>query len=144
MCKGKKLKISYFGVSGCKCFIHNNDKENLGKFILRSNEGIFVSYFHCNKASREYNEKSKVIKESIYVIFDENNNGIVSLSSFQNWALSRYNDGEEVKANFNKASAQSSVESTLNQLENALRNPKTKNSKDSEVRPNNIIDLQES
>ncbi|XP_021717826.1 uncharacterized protein LOC110685579 [Chenopodium quinoa] len=36
--KGKKPNISYFRSFGCKCFVHNNGKRNLGKFDERSDE----------------------------------------------------------------------------------------------------------
>ena len=41
----KKPNNSYLRPFGCKCFIHNNGKENLGKFDARSDEGIFFSVF---------------------------------------------------------------------------------------------------
>ncbi|KAH0693503.1 hypothetical protein KY285_020600 [Solanum tuberosum] len=40
--RGKKPNISYFHPFGCKCFIHNNGKNNLGKFNPRSDEVIDV------------------------------------------------------------------------------------------------------
>jgi len=36
--KGKRPNISYFKPFGCKCFVHNNGKNNLGKFDARSDE----------------------------------------------------------------------------------------------------------
>ena len=33
--KGRKLNVSYFHAFGCKCFIHNNGKDNVGKFDAR-------------------------------------------------------------------------------------------------------------
>ncbi|KAH0716587.1 hypothetical protein KY285_012618 [Solanum tuberosum] len=45
----KKPNISYFYPFGCKCFIHNNGKNNLGKFDPRSDE------------------------ESVHVVFDDTN-----------------------------------------------------------------------
>jgi len=38
--KSKKSNISYFRAFGCKCFIHSNGKDRLGKFDTRSYEGI--------------------------------------------------------------------------------------------------------
>jgi len=40
--KGKKPNISYFHAFGCKCFILNNGKEQLGKFDAKSDEGFFL------------------------------------------------------------------------------------------------------
>jgi len=42
--KGRKPSISIVHAFGCKCFIHYNGKERLGKFNARSDEGILVSY----------------------------------------------------------------------------------------------------
>ena len=39
--EGRKPNISYLRPFGCKCFIHNNDKDNLVKIDARSDEGIF-------------------------------------------------------------------------------------------------------
>ncbi|XP_021747557.1 uncharacterized protein LOC110713413 [Chenopodium quinoa] len=36
--KGRKSNISYFRSFGCKCFVHNNVKRNLGKFDEHSDE----------------------------------------------------------------------------------------------------------
>ena len=36
---GKKPKVKYFRVFGSKCYILN-DRENLGKFNAKSNEGM--------------------------------------------------------------------------------------------------------
>jgi hypothetical protein len=62
--------IGYFKVFGCKCFIRN-DKDNLGKFDAKSNEGTFLGYSMNGKAYRVYNKRSLTIEESIYVVFDE-------------------------------------------------------------------------
>ena len=40
----QKINISYFHIFGCKCFIHNDRKENLGKFDTKSDEDIFLGY----------------------------------------------------------------------------------------------------
>ena len=42
--KGRKPNISYFHIFGCKCFVLNNEKENLGKFDAKADEGIFLGY----------------------------------------------------------------------------------------------------
>lgn len=38
---GNKKNIIYFLPFGYKCFIQSNGKSNLGKFVPRSDEGIF-------------------------------------------------------------------------------------------------------
>ena len=39
----KKPKVKYFRIFGSKCYILN-DRENLGKFDAKSDEGIFLGY----------------------------------------------------------------------------------------------------
>jgi len=104
--KGRKPNISYFRVFGCKCFIHNNGKERLGKFDARSDEGILVGYSMNSKAYRVYNNRTKLIEESIDIVFDKSNDGkLSSSSSFHELKLSRYEDdedGEDKRAKSNK------------------------------------------
>ena len=71
--KGKNLNICHLHVFGCKCFVLNNRKYNLGKFDAKSDEGIFLGYSLNSKAFRTYNKRTMVIEESIYVAFDETN-----------------------------------------------------------------------
>ena len=40
--KGRTPSIAHLKVFGCQCFVLNNGKDNLGKFDLRSDEGIFL------------------------------------------------------------------------------------------------------
>ena len=75
--KGRKPNIHYFHIFGCKCFILNNGKDNLGKFDSKSDEGIFLGYSTTSKAYRVYNKRTLSVEESIHIIFDESN----SLSS---------------------------------------------------------------
>ncbi|GAV75940.1 hypothetical protein CFOL_v3_19416, partial [Cephalotus follicularis] len=71
--RGRKPNISYFHTFRCRCFVHNNDKENLGKFDVKADEGIFLGYSNSSKAYRIFNKKRLVVKESMHVIFDESN-----------------------------------------------------------------------
>ena len=71
--KNRKSNISYFHVFGCKCFIHNNNKDNLEKFDIRSDEEIFLGYSTTSKAYKVFNKKTLVDEESIHVTFDESN-----------------------------------------------------------------------
>ena len=66
----KKPNVSYFKVFGCKCFILN-EKDNLGKFDAKSDEGIFLGYSSVSKAFRIFNKRTLIIEESIHVIFNE-------------------------------------------------------------------------
>jgi len=58
-------------VFGCKCFILNNGKDNLGKFGSKADEGIFLSYSLHSHAYRVYNRRTMVVEESMHVGFDE-------------------------------------------------------------------------
>ena len=51
----------------------NNNKDNLGKFDAKTNEGIFLGYSIHSKAYRVYNKRTLVVEESIHVTFDEHN-----------------------------------------------------------------------
>ena len=68
--------MSYFKAFESEGFIHNNGKENLGKFDIKSDEGIFVGYFSICKAYRVCNERTEFIEKSIHVVFDETNIGL--------------------------------------------------------------------
>ena len=56
--KGIKPNIYFFHIFGCKCFILNNDKDNMGKFDEKSDEGIFLGYSLSSKAYRIYNKRT--------------------------------------------------------------------------------------
>jgi len=70
-------------------------KDRLGKFDARSDEGILVGYSMNCKAYHVYNKRTKIIEESIHIVFDESNDGELSPSSSQELKLSRYDDEEE-------------------------------------------------
>ena len=71
--KGVKPNISYFRVFGCKCFVHVNEKRNIGKFDERSDEAVFLGYSSHSKAYRVYNKTTMCVEESVHIIFDETN-----------------------------------------------------------------------
>ncbi|GAV56532.1 hypothetical protein CFOL_v3_00074 [Cephalotus follicularis] len=71
--RGRKPNISYFHTFGCKCFIHNNGKEHLGKFDSKVDEGIFLGYSSTSRAYRCFNKRTLLVEESMHVIFDESN-----------------------------------------------------------------------
>ena len=112
--KGKKPNISYFRSFGCKCFVHNNGKNNLGKFDARSDEGIFVGYSMHSKAYRIYNKRTKTIEESIHVIFDESNESKLSDSLVQNLHLNKHSDEEEERLKETNVTKDSAQEHPLN------------------------------
>ena len=47
--KGRKPNVKYFKIFGSTCFILK-DRENVGKFDSRSDEGIFLGYSSTSKA----------------------------------------------------------------------------------------------
>ena len=69
--KGRKPNLSHLHIFGCKCFIHNNGKDNLGKFDPKSDEGIFLGYSNRSKAYRIYNKRTCVVEESVHVVFSK-------------------------------------------------------------------------
>jgi len=69
--KGRKPNISHLKVFGCKCFILNNGKNNLGKFNPKADKGIFLGYSLHSYACRVYNRRTMVVEESMHVAFDE-------------------------------------------------------------------------
>ena len=68
--KLKKLRVKYFQVFGSKCYILN-DRENLGKFDAKSDEGIFLGYSTTSRAYRVFNKRTKMVMESINVEIDD-------------------------------------------------------------------------
>jgi len=59
---------------------------------------VFVGYSWHRKAYRIYNKCTKTIEESIHVIFDESNDGVLSGSIAQSLHLNNYGDDEEEAA----------------------------------------------
>lgn len=45
----RKPSIAHLKTFGCKCFVLNNVKYDLGNFDVRSDEGVFVAYFSTSK-----------------------------------------------------------------------------------------------
>ena len=54
-----------------------------------------MGYSVHSKAYRIYNKRTKSIEESIHVIFDESNDGVLSDSIVQNLSLNKHSDDEE-------------------------------------------------
>ncbi|XP_075657613.1 uncharacterized protein LOC142627619 [Castanea sativa] len=48
-----------------------NDRENLGKFDAKSDEGIFLGYSTNSRTYRVYNKRTKTVTESINVVIDD-------------------------------------------------------------------------
>jgi len=69
----RKPDISHLKVFGCRCFILNNGKENMGKFDEKADNGIFIGYSSTSHAYRVYNKRLMTMEESVHVVFDEIN-----------------------------------------------------------------------
>ena len=95
--KDKKPNVLYFRTFGYKCFVLNNNKDNLGKFDTKANEGIFFGYSIHSKAYRVYNKRTLVVEESVHITFDEHNSPSKNIIS---------DDVEEVEKSLKKLDIQ--------------------------------------
>ena len=75
--KGRKPNVKYFRIFGSTCFILK-DRENVGKFDSRNDEGIFLRYSSTSKAYQVYNKRTKKVMETVNVVIDK-----VSKSGFE-------------------------------------------------------------
>ena len=71
--KERKPNIMHLRIFGCKCYVHNNGKDDLGKFDPRSDEAIFLGYSSHSKAYKVFNKRTLCVEESVHVLFDESN-----------------------------------------------------------------------
>jgi len=62
--------VKYFRTFGSKCYILR-DRENLGKFDSKSDEGIFLGYSTNSCAYRVFNKRTETVMESINVVIDD-------------------------------------------------------------------------
>ena len=65
----RKPNVTYFHIFGCRCYIKNN-KDQLGKFAPKGDEGIFLGYCLNMAAYRVLNKRTRVIEETKDVKFD--------------------------------------------------------------------------
>jgi hypothetical protein len=68
--RGKKPAVKYFKTFGSKCYILR-DRENLGKFDSKSDEGIFLGYSKNSHAYMVFNKRTETVMESINVVVDD-------------------------------------------------------------------------
>ena len=68
--KGRKPNVKYFRIFGSTCFIPK-DRENLRKFVSRSDEGIFLDYSFTSKAYWVYNKRTIKVMKAVNVVIDE-------------------------------------------------------------------------
>ncbi|KAK4857911.1 hypothetical protein QYF36_008143 [Acer negundo] len=68
--RGRKPNVSYFHTFGSKCYILN-DRDQLGKFNAKSDEGIFIGCALNSRAYRVFNLKTHTVMESSNVVVDD-------------------------------------------------------------------------
>nr|GEX50886.1 copia protein [Tanacetum cinerariifolium] len=68
--ENKKLDLSFLYVFGSLCY-PTKENEDLGKFDAKVDIWIFVGYAPAKKAFRIYNRRTRIIFETIHVMFDE-------------------------------------------------------------------------
>ena len=68
--KGRKSNVKYFKIFRSTCFILK-DRENVGKFDSRSDEGIFLGYSSTSKAYQVYNKRTMKVMETVNVVIDK-------------------------------------------------------------------------
>ena len=68
--KGRKPTVKYFRVFGSPCYILQ-DRENLGKFDTKSDEGTFLSYSSNSHAYKVFNHQTNTVMESINVVVND-------------------------------------------------------------------------
>jgi hypothetical protein len=68
--RGKKTHGKVLHTFGSKCYILR-DRENLGKFDTKSDEGIFLGYVTNSRAYKGFNKRTETVMESINVVIDD-------------------------------------------------------------------------
>ncbi|KAI3718224.1 hypothetical protein L6452_19086 [Arctium lappa] len=99
---GRKPSISFLHIFGCQCFILNN-RDQLGKFDPKADDGIFLGYSSISKAYRVFNKRRQTVEETIHVTFDETRSGnskpIADNEELNAWMLSHYRETEPFFSN---------------------------------------------
>ncbi|KAJ9558330.1 hypothetical protein OSB04_012944 [Centaurea solstitialis] len=106
--RGRKPNIECFHIFGCNCYIKNN-RDALGKFDAKADDGFLVGYSTISKAYRVFIKRRQTIEETIHVKFDESNPFSFSLFSDNNdvdqWANSYFQVPENETPDTNIPSA---------------------------------------
>jgi hypothetical protein len=68
--RGKKPTVKYFQIFGSKCYILR-DRDNLGKFDSKSDEGIFLGRSTNSRAYKVFNKRIETVMDSINVVIDD-------------------------------------------------------------------------
>ena len=72
--KGKKPNVKYFKI--CSTCSILKDRENVGKFDTRSDEGIFLGYPSFTKAYKVFNKRTRKFMETMDFVIDETSTSI--------------------------------------------------------------------
>ena len=139
--KGRNPNVKYFRIFGSTCFILK-DRENVGKFDSRSDEGIFLGYSSTSKAYRVYNKRTMKVMETVNVVIDE------SLDSSSEKGIEELPkeilplEPKEVQEIIEQEPASPSTPGTPNVLEDSIDIPTSPNSESHEEKgPSSRIKL---
>ncbi|GJV44181.1 retrovirus-related pol polyprotein from transposon TNT 1-94 [Tanacetum coccineum] len=66
----RKPDISFLHVFGALCY-PKNDREDIGKLGAKGDIGFFIGYYATSCAYRVYNQRTRIIMETMNVTFDE-------------------------------------------------------------------------
>ena len=96
--RGRKPTLKYLHIFGCTCYILN-DRDHLGKFDPKADDGIFLGYSSVSKAYRVFNKRRQTVEETIHVNFDESgplsSEGVPGNDSeLDDWMMSHYGEPE--------------------------------------------------
>ncbi|KAI3681360.1 hypothetical protein L6452_36153 [Arctium lappa] len=84
------------------CYILNN-RDQLGKFDPKADDGIFLGYSSISKAYRVFNKRRQYVEETIHVTFDEtrsaNSKPITDNEELNAWMFSHYKETEPFFSN---------------------------------------------
>ena len=134
---GRKPNLSHLRVFGCKCYVHNNGKDNLGKFDAKSDNAIFLGYSLHSKAYRVFNKRTMTIEESFHVVFDESNTSLAKRDVYDELAetleRTHLDDDEEIIP-ANKSNLEQSQEGNTQEEEQNLEEPSNEGELSRELR----------
>ncbi|KAI3769956.1 hypothetical protein L6452_01072 [Arctium lappa] len=110
--KDARTMLAYSGLP--LCFILN-DRDNLVKIYKKENEGHFLEFSLTSKAYRIYNNRTKIVMESIHISFDESSTltSEKHISCLKLKGKASIQDGIEPVSKENKSSVSNSQMSTF-------------------------------
>ncbi|GKF01897.1 retrovirus-related pol polyprotein from transposon TNT 1-94, partial [Tanacetum coccineum] len=104
---------------GSLCY-PTNDHDDLGKFNVKADIGIFIGYTPAEKAFRIYNRRTQIITETIHVMFDE----LTTMASEQFSSGPGLHD-QEAAALRAEVLTKSHVSTSIDQDAPSIKSPKT-------------------